>query len=107
MKYNTNNPNPKSRQSSGNIAIPTATRNLFNGYRLRLLLTDDPVALDQFVANLGDPKSDLYLVHTRRGQWAAIGDPSIEKPLGFACRACRRSVMHYSGEWQERVRCGC
>lgn len=88
------------------IDIPIAVKTLLDGYGQKLLLTDDPAKLDVFLTRLGDPENDLFLMHTRRGQWVAI-DPAGEKVLGFTCKICRRSVAHYSGEWHERIHCGC
>jgi hypothetical protein len=92
--------------SSGGIKIPIAVKTLSDGYNQKLLLTDDPAKLELFLTRLGDPDRDLFLMHSRRCQWVAI-DPLRENALGFTCKTCRRAVVHYSGEWQERIHCGC
>jgi hypothetical protein len=92
---------------SESFEVPTATKPLRDGHELKLLLTDDPEALDTFVTRgLADPGKIFYLVHSMRGtRWISM-KPETEKPLGFKCHLCGEGVRHYSGEWQERVLCG-
>jgi hypothetical protein len=73
---------------------------------IKLILSENPKELDTFITQFGDPGRDLFLAHTRRDRFISI-DPSREHPLGFNCPACGQIVCRYSGEWQERVHCGC
>jgi hypothetical protein len=97
---------PQPPGESPRIEIAIAVKDLEDGYQLHFLLTEDPMKLDRFACQLGDPGQVLYLMHSSRGRWLPA-DSWLEKPLEVVCPFCETPVSHYAGEWQDRIHCEC
>ena len=93
-------------QGSTPTEIKVATKNLLDGYRLQLLLCQNPQTLTAWLCQLGDPGKELFLLHTPFSRWISE-KPELDKPLGSTCAFCAQPISHYAGEWQERIHCGC